>query len=142
MFLKCRLQSRIPGTERDCDTSKKLGSGKPVTFFLHTPTSRGDRFTSPPGFSVPVSHFSRKFSDLGSPPPLFLYRQNGVLGPVVTELYVSYKNLFDPHFWPRQPHRAAADTPYSTAICQLNESRPKYQWAVGQIQGGPLGTFF
>jgi hypothetical protein len=66
-FLKHRLQSRIPDTEKGYSTPQnpKLGSGKPATFFLHNPTSRGDRPASPPEFSA--SHFSRNNSDLETP---------------------------------------------------------------------------
>jgi hypothetical protein len=41
---------------------QKPGSRKPATFFLHIPTSCGDRPASLPGFSA--SHFPRFFFDL------------------------------------------------------------------------------
>jgi hypothetical protein len=60
MFLKHQLQLRTPGAEKG--PSQKLGSGKPVAFFLHIPKSREGRLASPPEFSA--SPFSRIFSDL------------------------------------------------------------------------------
>jgi hypothetical protein len=37
----------MPGAEKDCLKNRKLGSGKPAAFFLHTyydiPTNRGDK---------------------------------------------------------------------------------------------------
>jgi hypothetical protein len=44
---------------------RKLGCGKIAAFFLHIPTSCGDRPASPPDFSA--SRFSRNFSDLEAP---------------------------------------------------------------------------